>query len=125
MFLTQRLPWAVQRALREYGWMSVLGRLSNCKHLEAGGVRPMFTRAKSLHGGSSLLLHEQIKRWKQGPPHPPTPTHTPATAWTHTHIIHTTRGGSLSFRPFLPRLHGHTWSHTQPHTPPPLLLIRS
>ena len=123
MFLTQRLPWAVQRALREYGWMSVLGRLSNCKHLEARGVRPMFMRAGSLHGGSCLLLHEQIKRWKQGPP--PQHTHTchrmdtHTHTRTHTHIIHTTRGGFLSFRPFLPRLHGHTWSHTQPHTPPP------
>lgn len=35
MFLTQQVPWAVQRALRGYGWMSVWGSVLNCQHLEA------------------------------------------------------------------------------------------
>ena len=124
MFLTQRLPWAVQRALREYGWMSVLGRLSNCKHLEAGGVRPMFMRAGSLHGGSCLLLHEQIKRWKQGPPPQHThtchrmDTHTHTRTHTHTHYTHNT--WRLSFFPSFPppSTWTHMVSHTATHSPP-------
>jgi len=41
MFLTQQVPWAMQKALWEYGWMSVLGPVSNWEHLEIGGVWSM------------------------------------------------------------------------------------
>lgn len=43
MFLTQQLPGAVQRALGELAWMSLLGSVLSCQHLEAGDISAMIS----------------------------------------------------------------------------------
>lgn len=118
MFLTQQVPWAVQRALWEYGWMSVLGLVSNCKHLEAGSLCPTCTWGVRLHGehpgGSRLLLLWEIKMQDL--------IISLATTWTHghtrTHSAHNMWRLSTSLHPIQPHFqYTHTNIHTAEHSP--------
>lgn len=91
MFLTQQVPWAVQRALWEYGWMSVLGLVLSWEHLEAGGVCPMFMSGGSHHGerpGGSCLLPQETNATHVRPLLSRR-THLPLMTHAHTHINHT------------------------------------
>lgn len=70
MFLTQQLPRVVQRALWELGWMSLLGSVLSCQHLEARDISAMISIDSVLGDAAfcswgrqslSYLLHTHIK----------------------------------------------------------------